>query len=400
MRIGIIGAGGRGANGYVKYFPESPVPAVLSAMADPLQHSIEGCLETVAHQDVPPAVYRDWREMLRGEPPFDGMIIATPNHLHHAPAMACLDAGVRAIALEKPLATTPGDCDELVREADRRGVPLQLGFVLRSAPFYRTVKDLIEAGTIGNVIAMQADELVSPRVSSVNFRGPWRRRADQSGGSLLEKCCHDMDLLNWLTASRPITVSSFGGRRIFEANASLPDQCTAECPASDTCHYFCGRDHLKGFQGSKKVENVCIYNSGADVVDHQSVQIAYENGVVCNFLLSFNTDGDRSARNLHVIGTRGRLWGNMAHKVVYAHDVVRNAMTEHPLTVDDSGHGGSNRTHALEFLRLAAGLSSEPVASAHDAYLSAMLCFAADRSRVERRQVRLRYPSLRGIEMV
>lgn len=398
LRIGIIGAGGRGVNGYVRYFKDYHVPAELTAIADPAEASRKRCMELVDElQGSKPTAYSDWKEMLNAEPTFDGMIIATPNHLHFAPALDCLESGVKAIALEKPLATRPGDCDRILDEADARGAAVQLGFVLRSTPFYRKVKELIGQGVVGKIVSIQADELVSARVSSVNFRGPWRRYSATSGGSLLEKCSHDMDILTWLASSSPSRVSSFGGQAIFTPNGNLPDQCDAKCPLSQDCPYFSENDRVIGFQGAKKVENVCVYNSGADVADHQSVQIHYQNGVVCNFMLNFNTDGERSNRNLHVIGTRGRIWGNHAHKSVMSHDLASDEFTEHPLTVDSSGHGGGNLTHALEFLRLVSGENTQPVATAYDAYLSAMMCFAADRSRSEGRQVAFRYPAARRV---
>lgn len=398
LKIGLIGAGGRGAGGYVRYFSQSPLPAELVAVADPSPNNVELCLSRLESQTSRPRVYQDWSEMLDAKPDLDGVIIATPNFLHHQPAMACLNHGVKTLALEKPLATCPDDCSEIVFKADELGVPIQVGFVYRSAPFFAKIKELLRKGTIGKVISIQADEMVSPRTSSVNFRGPWRRYAAWSGGSLLEKCCHDMDLLNWFADSRPLVVSSFGGQAVFHSHDLLPDHCDDTCELSKRCVYFCDRDNMK-FPGAGKVEETCIYNSGADVVDHQSVQIYYENGVVCNFMLNFHTSGDRSGRNIHIVGTRGRIWGRESAAHVWSHDMETDEATRHSFTKDSSGHGGGNRTHAEEFLRLAAGHSTKPVVSTYDAYLSSMLCFAADRSRLEQRQVRFRYLRSRKIEL-
>lgn len=399
MEIGLIGAGGRGVGGYVRYFAEAPVPAEVVAIADPSQGNVDICLAAVQHQAKQPAVYSDWQDMLDAESDFDAMIIATPNFLHHAPAMACLDKGIRVMALEKPLANTPGECRDIVQKADALSVPIQLGFVFRSAPFFAKVKALLEQGVVGNVVSLQLDELVSPRTTSVNFRSPWRRFGAMGGGSLLEKSCHDMDLITWMVDSRPLKVSSFGGKAIFRPNGFLPDKCNENCPIADRCIYYRGRDRMKGFPGAGKVEDICVYNSGADVADHQSVQIYYENRVVCNFMLNFNADEERSGRNLHIVGTRGRIWGNEHDKTVMSHDLQSGEVTENPLTIDPSPHAGGNRKHAEEFLQLAAGAVNKPVASDYDAFLSAMLCFGADRSRIEGRQVGFRYPRLKDIEL-
>ncbi len=74
-------------------------------------------------------------------------------------------------------------------------------------------------------------------------------------------------------------------------------------------------------------------------------------------------------------------------------------MNEHRLVLDGSGHGGGDRAHALNFLRLISDKCCEPIASVFDGYLSAMMCFAADRSMAEGRRVPLRYPAKDTIEI-
>lgn len=398
LRIGLIGAGGRGVGGYIRYFAEAPDSVEVVAIADPSETNVKVCLKALEFQSLHPTIYSDWKMMLDAESDLDGMIIATPNFLHHAPAMASLDKGIRVLSLEKPLATTPDDCREIVRKADELGVSIQLGFTYRLSPFFAKVKALLTTGAVGNVVTIQMDELVTPRTTSVLFRGPWRRFTALSGGSLLEKSCHDLDLLTWMADSRPTRVSSFGGKAIFRPNSFLPDKCDEKCPISDRCVYYVGSDAMKGSAG--KIDECCIYNSLKDIADHQSVQIQYENGVVCNFMLTFNTDEVRAGKNLHIIGTRGRIWGNAHDKHVMSHNLETGEVAEHHLTLNKSPHAGGNRLHAEEFLRLAAGIAKKPKASEYDAFVSAMLCFAADRSRAETRQVGFHYPGFKDIELV
>ncbi|MCA1808756.1 MAG: hypothetical protein LC725_04775 [Lentisphaerae bacterium] len=186
----------------------------------------------------------------------------------------------------------------------------------------------------------------------------------------------------------------------FQPSAALPDRCGSHCPAKDNCPYYIGNDSMSNFPGEGKVEPLCVYNAGGDVVDHQSVHIQYENGIVCNFLMNFNAGGDRSGRNLHIVGTRGRLWGNEAELAVMTHDMATDQVTRHPFERENTAHSGGNRIHAEEFLRLVAGETTSPVAGVYDAYLSAMLCFAADRARLERRLVGIRYPLEKEMELV
>ncbi len=400
LRIGLIGAGGRAVGGYIRYFKQASQSVEVVAIADPSEHNVKVCLEALNFQSSQPTIYSDWKEMLGAVSDLDGMIIATPNFLHHGPAMVSLDKGIRVLSLEKPLAATPKDCRSVVRKAEELGVSIQLGFTFRLSPFFAKVKDLLTSGDIGNVVSIQMDELVGPRTTSVLFRGPWRRFTALSGGSLLEKSCHDLDLLTWMADSRPVRVSSFGGTAIFRPNTFLPEKCNDKCPISDSCVYFLGNDAMVNNIGSLKMDECCIYNSRKDIADHQSVQIQYENGVVCNFMLNFNTAGHHSGKNLHIVGTRGRIWGNIHDKEVISHNMETGKVTEHTLEVNNSPHGGGNILHAEEFLRLAAGTQEKPMSSEYDAFVSAMICFAADRSRAEKRQVSIQYPGFKDIELV
>ncbi len=405
LRIGIIGAGARGTGSYAAYLPECEPKAELVAIAEPDAENARLCLDAVAgRQKAVPNVYADWQDMLASEPGFDGMIIATPNHLHSGPACDCMRHGIRAIMLEKPLASRPGDCHDIVRLAGQTGARVQLGFVLRSAPFYRQVRRLLQQEAIGRVMSIQADELVSFFVTSLMLRSPWRRHRATAGGALLEKCCHDIDLMNWFAGARPARVNSFGSRMLFGGNPLLPDRC-GECAADNRCNYrevpVASEDVANQAHGHRlRDADRCIYNTGTDSVDHQGVQVLYENGVVANFLMNFNCSGPRSERNLHIVGSRGRIWGNLIENVVYSHDNDTGQTRKHSCESDGSGHGGGDRRHALSFVACVADPDAHPVADAYDGYLSAMTCFAADQSMAEARQVGLHYAADDLIEIV
>ena len=100
------------------------------------------------------------------------------------------------ILLEKPVATTTRDCAAMWEAYLRHGrPPLAVGFVLRYTAFYGKVRELLDQGAVGKVLTIHATELLEPATTAVFMRG-WRRKHDLSGPLILEKCCHDMDLLN------------------------------------------------------------------------------------------------------------------------------------------------------------------------------------------------------------
>ncbi|MCX7013079.1 MAG: Gfo/Idh/MocA family oxidoreductase [Candidatus Sumerlaeota bacterium] len=401
FRVAFIGAGGR-SGAYARHYVTRDDIEIV-ALADPVRHHRRFTIERTGIKNSPEE-YDDWRAMLREQKDLDGVVVITPNYLHADPAVACLERGL-PVALEKPLATTKEDCERILDAERANGGRTLIGFVLRSTPFYGKIKELLEKRAIGQIVSIQADELPGWGVSSIMNRGLWRRFQKMGGGALLEKCCHDMDILNWTMDARPRSLNSFGDRLIFRPNPALPLNCD-ECGVATQCKYF-RKPVFASFEDESEQElhayiredSRCIYNIEKDGVDVQSVNIEYENGAVANFLMNFNTGGERASRNFHAVGHKGRIWGNMAENKVYWFDNLKNQLEVFDTRGDGSGHGGGDQKHAMELHRMMADPNYRPEQNAHAGYLSAVMCFAADISRVERRRVDLAYKETGRVEI-
>ncbi len=392
-KVAFIGTGARSC-AYARPYAKEP-EIEIAALADPSANN-RRVMQEKSGVDSKPAEYDDWRDMLREHADLDGVVISTPNYLHAEPGVACLERGL-AVALEKPLATTQNDCERILDAERANGGRTLIGFVLRSTPFYSRIHQLLTSGAIGRVVSIQADELPSWQVSSIMNRSPWRRYARTSGGAMLEKSCHDMDILNWMTGSRPAALASFGSRMIFLPNPALPEFCD-ECGVAKDCLYFRRPRMHKGedvadadLHDFVREDRRCIYNIDKDNIDTQNIAIEYQNGAVANFMLNFNTGGPRSNRNFHAVGLKGRVWGNMNEKKVFWHDNLSDETKEFDTSGDGSGHGGGDQAHARELLRMMREPDYRPEQNAAAGYLSAMMCFASDISRVERRRVDFQY---------
>jgi predicted dehydrogenase len=311
--------------------------------------------------------------------------------------MACLERGL-PIALEKPLATTKKDCETIVwAEKNPDMGRVLLGFVLRSTPFYSKIHEIISSGAIGRIVSIQADELVGLSVTSIMNRSDWRRYISKSGGSMLEKCCHDMDILNWMVGCRPTSLTSYGGSRIFRPDTNLPETCDI-CPHASSCLYDkTPRLSPHEDEGERTLhqfireDNRCICNIDKDTADVQNVAIEYESGAVVNFMLNFNCIGPRAGRNFHAVGAKGRVWGNLHDATVYYHDNLAGETLTFNAAGDGSGHGGGDRRHALLLLKMMEDAEFVPAQNASAGYLSAVMCFASDVSRTEERRVDFTY---------
>jgi hypothetical protein len=94
--------------------------------------------------------------------------------------------------------------------------------------------------------------------------------------------------------------------------------------------------------------------------------------------------GDKAGRNFHAVGTRGRIWGNLHDATVFCYDNHSEQLDKFDCSGDGSGHGGGDRLHALELLRMMKEPDYRPEHNAAAGYLSAAMCFGADISAIER----------------
>lgn len=393
FKIAIIGCGARSI-AYAKNLTAAE-EVELVACADPDREHLRTMLSYTAVKEEQLRIYSDWKDLCENEQDLDGVVIATPNYLHHQPAAEIIRRGI-PLALEKPLTTTMKDSEYLLEAVRDFRPQLLIGFVLRSTPFYRKIREVVDSGAIGSVISIQADELVTPGVSSVISRSPWRRHTAMSGGTMMEKCSHDMDLINYFAGGRPIAVNSFGGSLLFRPNPNLPRKC-ADCKVKESCLYYkeppfseaAGDATLQKSLNDSMYE--CIYNIDKDVADNQVVSILYSNGVIANFTLAFNCRGTRGGRNIHIIGTKGRVWGNIDENQIGVCDTLSGQTQIIDIPVTEKGHNGGDRKHAMTLLEMMKDRTFRPDQDAYAGYLSNALCIASDISAAEARQIRFQY---------
>ena len=393
FKIAIIGCGARSI-AYAKNLTASN-EVELVACAEPDREHLRTMLSYTSVKEEDLRIYDDWKALCDNEKSLDGVVIVTPNYLHHQPASEIISRGI-PLVLEKPLTTTMKDSESLLEVVRDNRPQMLVGFVLRSTPFYRKIREVLDSGRIGSVISIQADELVAPGVSSVISRSPWRRHSALSGGTMMEKCSHDMDLINWFAGGRPVAVNSFGGSLLFRPNPNLPREC-ANCKVKDSCLYFREPPFSEAAGDSTLQKTLddgmykCIYNIDKDVADNQVVSILYSNGVIANFTLAFNCRGKRAGRNIHIIGTNGRLWGNIDDNQIGVCDTASGETEIIDIPVTEKGHNGGDRVHAMTLLDMMKDSSYRPAQDAYAGYLSNALCIASDISASEARQIRFQY---------
>ena len=147
-------------------------------------------------------------------PGVDWVMVFSPNSCHRDHILAAFAAGKDVFA-EKPLATTIDACKEISEAQRRSGRVFATGFVLRYAPIYRRAKELLDSGMFGRLLLIEGNENIAPDHGGYIMCN-WRRLTKFAGPHILEKCCHDLVLINWFCGSLPSRVASFGGRDFFK----------------------------------------------------------------------------------------------------------------------------------------------------------------------------------------
>ncbi len=147
-------------------------------------------------------------------PGVDWVMVFSPNSCHRDHILAAFAAG-KDVFSEKPLATTIEACKEISDAQKRSGRVFATGFVLRYAPMYRRAKELLDSGRFGRLLLIEGNENIAPDHGGYIMCN-WRRLTKFAGPHILEKCCHDLDLINWFCNSLPSRVAAFGGRDFFK----------------------------------------------------------------------------------------------------------------------------------------------------------------------------------------
>lgn len=144
----------------------------------------------------------DDADALVADPDVDAVYIATPPDSHRDHTLRAAAAG-KPVYVEKPMARTGAECQDMIDACDRAGVPLFVAYYRRAMPRFVTVKELLDGGAIG-ALRTVAVRTQSPPGSWRPDELPWRVRPEISGGGLfVDLGSHTLDLLDHLLG--PVT---------------------------------------------------------------------------------------------------------------------------------------------------------------------------------------------------
>lgn len=309
----------------------------------------------------------DSLDALLAESAPDLLFVGSPNFMHLEHIQKGLEAGVRIFA-EKPVVTTMEDTFALAELLQKYGTDrVIIGLVLRYSQHVRDLSVALAADQIGAISSIEASEYIAPYHGAF-FMRDWRRMSKYSGGFMLEKCCHDLDVYNMVTGSRPTRVASFGSRRSF-----LPEHAPAE--GVDDSVY-----HVKESRW-ESTDNA--FTSEADTIDNQTSILEYESGASMTFHTNTNVPDEH--RRFCVMGAKGMAEGDFVRgylKVTDARTGDRLEDLDYSQATELQGaHYGADEMMCRDIVaHLRGGNESLPVGVV-DAMIAGIAAIALDEAR-------------------
>ena len=364
MRTGIVGLGLRAGN-VLKMIQKEMPELELVGYVDP-----DPCGLSIIEEHASQLKQFESLANMISESEIDLLWVASPNHLHLEHIKLGLEAGLQVFS-EKPIVTSKEDSFELAKLIKKFGEnKLIVGLVLRYSTHMREMRRVLDAGTLGSITSLEANEHIAPFHGSF-FMRDWRRLEKYSGGFMLEKCCHDIDLYNSIVGERPVRVVSFGGRNNF-----IPSEAPSDNKYDNV--------YQKKLSYWENVDNP--FTSDADIIDHQNALIEYPNQVTFSFHTSINVPDEQ--RRFCVIGSRGMAEGDFGRGGLRITDArTGDCLEEHDFSYPSTPGSGNHPSHygadqlmcedIVSFLR--GGLSSLPVGP-KEAIAAGLVAMAIDES--------------------
>ncbi len=399
-----LGAGARG-NVYGNFALAYPDHLRIVGVAEPVPMRREGYAER--HGVATTQQFADWRDVFRRPKFADAIIVSTPDSLHFEPCMAALEAGYDVL-LEKPIAPTEAECRDLLARARASGRIVAVCHVLRYAPYFVHMRNLIRSGAIGRLVSIQHMEPIGHvHMAHSYVRGSWRKSATTSP-IILAKSSHDLDILRWLAGRPTRRLQAFGSLSWFTAQNApegSTERCLDGCAVEATCPYSARRiyheqrqrlyvfelppdEPTRGEGILQALANTdygrCVYRMDNDQCDHYTVNLEFDDGITASFSMDAFTP--MSGRRTRVMGSHGFLDGDMQH--LEAHDFRTGAITRwvsdivEPTDDAQSGHGGGDWRMVADFVQAVAHEDPSRLTSTLEQSIeSHLMAFAAERSR-------------------
>lgn len=354
VKIAILGCGRRCRKAVGILLNDSNRNVEIAAVYDPDLAEVEFAKNHWETPDV--AVCASVQEAVN-YPGVEWVMVFSPNAFHHDQILAAFNAGKNVFS-EKPIGTTIEDCISIYNAYKKSDKLFATGFVLRYSPIYRKVKELLDSGKFGKLLSICAEENIPPYHGGY-IMANWRRNTSISGPHILEKCCHDLDLINWYCNSIATRAASFGGRDFY-------------IPENDGMIQKYGKDTFGKWRDPHAESSP--FTSDKDLMDNQVAIFEYRNHIRVQFQATMCNA--MPSRRMYFSCTEGTIMLELYNREIRYRFVGSDEENVIQFKSAD-GHGGGDNFIMKELYHTML-TGSEPKCSGNEGLESAILALAID----------------------
>ncbi|MFT3682596.1 MAG: Gfo/Idh/MocA family oxidoreductase [Ferruginibacter sp.] len=396
----VCGAGNRG-NVYGGYSLQHADQLDIVGVAEPI--TIRNERYAQKHAIKAENRFNTWEDVFKKPKFADAVIITTPDNLHYGPCMKALEMGYDVL-LEKPISPSEKECRDILALAKKTGRVVAVCHVLRYAPYFVKLKEIMNSGALGEIISVQHLEPIEHiHMSHSYVRGNWHN-SKQTTPIILAKSCHDLDILRWMVGKPCTHIQAFGDLKWFKeknAPAGSTARCTDGCAVESTCPYSALEIYYRKRQrnyvfdlpedSSKQADYVlqqlkttnygrCVYRIDNDQPDHYTTNILFDSGLTASFSMEAFTSYE--GRRTRVMGSLGDVVGDMNSFVMT--DFLTGQKTEWTQSTD--GHGGGDWRLVANWIQAISKKDASLLTSTIDQSIeSHVMGFMAEESRANKK---------------
>lgn len=254
--------------------------------------------------------FTNFDEMLDKTKP-ELLMVTTVDSTHHQFIIKAVAKGITVIT-EKPMVTEANQCQAVLDAERKYKNPIIVTFNYRYAPKHQKIKEIIQAGEIGEVTSIDFNWFLDTRHGADYFRR-WHRLKSGGGSLWVHKATHHFDLINWWLSADPVEVSAYGKLNVYGENNPFRFTNCRPCPHKSNCPFYWDMTKdarlMKLYAECETVDGYhrdgCVFRTDVDIYDTMSAVVKYSNGVSMNY--SLNAAMPMEGYSLAFNGTKGRL---------------------------------------------------------------------------------------------
>lgn len=348
IRYGVVGTGMMGVEHIANILALDG--ASVTAAADPHPPSQKAARVAASDKSLP--VFESHIDLIESGL-CDAVVVATPNMTHVGVLLDLMETDLHVL-VEKPLCTTVADCRRVCEADAQRDAITWVGLEYRYMPAIARLITEVKQGTVGDLKMVSIREHRFPFLDKV---GDWNRFNQNTGGTLVEKCCHYFDLMNHITDSEPVRIYASGGQDV---------------------------NHLDETYDGRR----------PDILDNAYVVVDYRNGVRAMLDLCMFAEGGRNQEEVVVVGDLGKLEAHNPSGEIAIGGRGENRFTPLVEKVVDRRiaytgiHHGASYIEHMHFLA-AVRSGSRPLVTLEDGLLAVAMGVAAHRSIEQHRAIEM-----------